>query len=160
MTSAGAEDESLDGLTGGPSESDSEESKQENDSNLGKRYFITALTNKVITTYIFKTFTDTKEIYWYDNKSGIYRSNGESIIETLVESTKPNISTHEVNEIINHVRRRTLTPRSEFDSQIEWLTLENCVVNLTTLETRSHSPEFMVTTMIPVSYFNEDGALL
>ena len=113
--------------------------------NQRHRDFISEMTDKVTASYCFKTFNDTKEIYWYDNKLGIYRSNGESLIEAIVESIKPDISTHEVNEIINHIKRRTLTPRSEFDSQIEWLTLGNCVVNLKTLETRPHSPEFLAT---------------
>ena len=77
----------------------------------------------------------------------------------MVESIEPDISTHEVNEIINHIKRRTLTPRSEFDSQVEWLTFANCVVNLKTLETRPHNPEFLATTQIPVSYINGDGAM-
>lgn len=90
-------------------------------------------------------------------KPGIYRSNGESIIEAMVESIKPNISTHQVNEIINHVKIRTLIPRSAFDSKIEWLALENCMINLITLETRPHNPEFMATIRLPVSYHNNDG---
>ena len=66
-------------------------------------------------------------------------------IEAIVESIEPDISTHEVNEIINHIKRRTLTPRSDFDSQVELLTVGNCVVNLKTLETRPHNPEFLAT---------------
>jgi P4 family phage/plasmid primase-like protien len=147
------DDESLDGLTGGPSDDD-EEFKQENDKNQRQRDIISELTDKVTDTYNFKTFADTKEVYYYDSESGIYRSNGESVIEALVESMKPNISTHQVNEIINHVKRRTLIPRSAFDSQIEWLALEDCMINLTTLETKPHSSEFMAIMQIPISYNN------
>ena len=162
MTSVDTDYESLDGLNGGPLVSnDSEEDKQEIDSNpdVGRRGFIAALTVKVTARYNFMTFTDTKETYWYDTNLGIYRSNGESIIEAFVESMKPNISNHEVNEIINHVKRRTLTPRSEFDSQIELLTLGNCVVNLRTLETRPFSPEVMATIRIPVYYSNTESVM-
>ena len=52
-----------------------------------------------------------------------------------------------------------MIPRSRFDSQIEWLTLKNCVVNLKTLDTRPFSPEFMATIRIPVSYCNENGVM-
>ena len=153
---ASADDEPLAGQTGGPVESD-DESSQENDSNsgTGRRGAIAALTDKVTVSYNFKTFDDSEEIYWYDCKLGIYRSNGESIIKALVESTQPNISTPEVKEIINHIKRRTLMPRSVFDSQTEWLTVGNSVVNLKTLETRPHSPEFMSTIRIPVTYFSD-----
>jgi putative DNA primase/helicase len=163
MTSVSNDEESLDGLTGGPLLSDdNEEPNQENDSSPGvpgRRCIIAALTDKVTARYNFRTFTDTKEVYWYDSKLGIYRNNGESIIEAIVESIKPNISTHEVNEIINHIKRRTLTPRSDFDSQIEWLTLGNCAINLQTLETRPFSPDFMATIRIPVSY-RESSAMI
>jgi len=94
MTST--DDESLVGLTGGPLHNDDSEGlKQENGSKPRQKDLIDKLTERVTSRYDFKTFADTKEIYWYDNKLDIYRSNGESIIEALVESAKPNISTHE-----------------------------------------------------------------
>jgi len=154
-----ADDESLAGLTGGILDTDSELFRQENDSNLRQRYFIAALTERVTTNHYFKTLTDTKELYYYDSKSGVYRSNGESIIEALVETMKPNVSTHEVNEVINHVKRRKQANRSEFDSQIEWLTLKNCVVNLKTLEVQPHSPNFMATLQISISYRDENNLI-
>jgi putative DNA primase/helicase len=152
--------ESLVGLTGGPLDNDrfdidyNKMSKRKNDSKPRRRDFIASLTNTVTSNYDFKTFNDTEKIYWYDSKSGIYQSNGKSIIEAQVEAIESNVSTHEVNEIINHVKRRTLTPRSSFDSQIEWLTTGNCVVNLKTLETRPYSSEFMATIRIPIFYCN------
>ena len=155
------DDEILDGLTGGPLASDDvdEEFEQDIGDKLYPKEIIAALTNRVAARHNFRTFNDTKEVYWYDNELGIYRSNGESLIEAIVESIEPDISTREVKEIINHIRRRTLTPRSEFDSQVGWLTFGNCVVNLTTLETRPYNPEFLTTMRIPVSYLNGDGAM-
>jgi putative DNA primase/helicase len=64
---------------------------------------------------------------------------------------KPDISTHLVNEVINHIRRRTHIDRSAFDSQPEWLVCKNCTVNLKTLETKAHGPEFMATVRIPIT---------
>jgi P4 family phage/plasmid primase-like protien len=113
---------------------------------------IAQLTQTLMENYIFKTMNDTKEIFYYDEQNGIFVKYGECIIESQAESAFPSISTKEVNEVINHIRRRTLTDRFEFDSQIEWLACKNCMINLKTLETRPHSPEFMTTMMIPVSY--------
>jgi putative DNA primase/helicase len=140
-------------------EEDGDDVDEEDGDKLSQKDTIAALTMIVASRHNFRTFNDTKEVYWYDNELGIYRSNGESLIETIVESIEPNISTYEVNEIINHIKRRTLTPRSEFDSQVEWLTVGNCVVNLKTLETRPHTPEFLATMRIPVSYLNGNGAM-
>ena len=163
---ASTDDDSLVGLTGGPLASDDVDEEDGDDvahwfvgNKPSQKEIIAALTNRVAARHNFRTFNDTKEVYWYDNELGIYRSNGESLIEAIVESIEPDISTREVKEIINHIRRRTLTPRSEFDSQVGWLTFGNCVVNLTTLETRPHNTEFLATIRIPVSYLNGDGAM-
>jgi putative DNA primase/helicase len=64
---------------------------------------------------------------------------------------RPNISTHLVNEVINHICRRTYIDRSAFDSQSEWLVCKNCTVNLKTLEVQPPGPEFMATVRIPIT---------
>jgi phage/plasmid-associated DNA primase len=72
---------------------------------------------------------------------------------------RPNISTHLVNEVINHIRRRTYIDRSAFDSRPEWLVCKNCTVNLKTLEVRPHGPEFAATVRIPIT-LNETNPMV
>jgi phage/plasmid-associated DNA primase len=62
------------------------------------------------------------------------------------------IPTHQVSEIINTIKSKTYTDRKEFDSKIEWVACTDCMINLITGETRPHSPDFMVTMQIPVTY--------
>lgn len=84
--------------------------------------------------YYFKTMKDTKEIYHYNQARGIYVNEGEIIIQTQAEGMKPDISTHRVNEIMNHIRRRTYTNRDEFDfNKPEILNLQNGLLNIDTL---------------------------
>ncbi|MGA7369121.1 MAG: hypothetical protein WBX01_08325 [Nitrososphaeraceae archaeon] len=40
--------------------------------NQDKKDLIAKLTERVTSSCDFKTFADTKEIYWYDNKLGTY----------------------------------------------------------------------------------------
>ncbi|HEY9387419.1 MAG TPA: phage/plasmid primase, P4 family [Nitrososphaeraceae archaeon] len=115
--------------------------------------------DELMQKYTFKTLKDTKEIYYYDNDHGIFVNEGEILIESELERMKPDISTHLVNEVINHIRRRTYIDRSAFDSQPEWLVFKNCTVNLKTLETKAHGPEFMATVRIPVLYQQEQSVL-
>jgi hypothetical protein len=115
--------------------------------------------DELMQKYTFKTLKDTKEVYYYDNDHGIFVSDGEILIETELEVMRPNISTHLVNEVINHIRRRTYIDRSAFDSRPEWIVCKNCTVNLKTLETKAHGPEFMATVRIPVLYQQEQSVL-
>ncbi len=110
--------------------------------------------------YVFKTLSDTREIYYYDKMKGIFVNNGESIIEQELELMDPSINTKKVNEIKNHIIRRTLTDRKEFDSDIEWVTFRNCTINLKTLEIREHHSDFLHTNYIPVSYKDEKNSIV
>jgi phage/plasmid-associated DNA primase len=117
------------------------------------------LTNTLMDTHTFGTMMDTEEVYCYDEGRGILVSNGEAIIRLQVEAMCSTISTKEVNEVINHIRRRTPAEREEFDAQIEWLACKNCMVNLKTLETKPHSPDFMATVQIPVIYEEQTSTI-
>jgi putative DNA primase/helicase len=157
--------DALNGLTGGYDDGNKGNSSEENESNKtqGNNIHesnsygnsIVQLTEKLMKNNVFKTMIDTSEIYYYNEKLGIFVANGESFIQMQVESMYPLINTHQVNEVIDHIRRRTLTNRTQFNSQIEWLACKDCMINLKTLEIRPHSHEFMVTVQIPVLYNNK-----
>jgi hypothetical protein len=73
--------------------------------------------NVLMDIYHFKTMSDTKEIYYYDESKGIYVSGAEIIIESQAESmTEGKVSTTIVNEAMNHIIRRTYTNRTDFDT--------------------------------------------
>ena len=55
------------------------------------------------------------EIYCYDDSRGLYVDKGEIIIEIQCESMLPEISSYEVGEVVDHIRRRTYIDRSEFE---------------------------------------------
>ena len=57
-----------------------------------------------------------------------------------------------IDEFLGHVERRTYIDISTFNSSIEWLACDNCMLNLRTGQTESFSPDFMNTTWIPVKY--------
>ncbi len=97
---------------------------------------------------------DTDEIYHYDSDRGIYVKGGEVFIKKELAAMHAYIPSHQVNEIINTIKSKTYTDRKEFDSNIEWLACKDCMINLKTGEIRPHSPDFMVTIQIPVSYQN------
>src|SRR5919202_4799341 len=99
--------------------------------------------NVLMDMYHFRTMSDTREIYYYDENKGIYVRGAEILIESEAESmTDGTISTTIVNEAMNHIRRRTYTKRADFDiNNIHILNLQNGLLNIDTLELKQHSPD-------------------
>src|SRR5215216_2811290 len=102
--------------------------------------------------YTFVTMKDTDEIYYYDSGRGIYVKDGEIFIKSELAAMHTYIPSHQVNEIINTIKSKTYTDRTEFDSKIEWLACKDCMINLETGEIQTHSPDFMATLQILVNY--------
>jgi putative DNA primase/helicase len=107
----------------------------------------------LIDSHQFKTMEDTDEIYYYDENRGVYLARGETIIKTQVESiTDGKITTHGVNEIMNHIRRQTATYRYQFDSDPNILNLQNGLLNIETGDFKEHSHEDLSLFQLPVIY--------
>ena len=70
--------------------------------------YVLMLTDEIMEEYPLKTMKDTKQIYCYDKNKGVYIQGGESLIEEQCEILYPEISTHDVQEVINHIKRRSL----------------------------------------------------
>ena len=102
----------------------------------------------------FRTMSDTKEIYYYNEDNGIYSGGAEIIIESQAESmTDGKVTTAHVNESMNHIRRRTYTDRSDFDlREPHILNLQNGLLNIDTLELKEHSPDQLSLVQLPVKY--------
>ena len=100
----------------------------------------------------FKSMKDTKELYYYDDSSGIYIKGGEWLIEQECIKRDPEIKTKEVTDIKNRIIWANYTDRSAFDPHVEWLCCKNVMVNLRTLETKPHGPECMATVQVPHMY--------
>jgi hypothetical protein len=113
-----------------------------------------AIEDTLMDMYHFRTMSDTKEIYYYNGGRGIYTNGAEIIIESEAESmTDGKVTTAQVNESMNHIRRRTYTDRSEFDvREPHILNLQNGLLNIDTLELKEHSPDQLSLVQLPVKY--------
>jgi P4 family phage/plasmid primase-like protien len=125
--------------------------------NKNSKQAILSITDKLLANYSFKTFKDTEEILYYDLKRGIYISGGESLIKSQAEKEMPEISTNQVNEILNHIIRRTYTDRKEFDSKPEILNLKNGLLDIRTKELKEHTPDHLSLKQWPMPYNPEVG---
>lgn len=85
------------------------------------------IANQIMQKYRFKTATDTKTIYAYHD--GIYRDDGEVIIEQEVENSGEKVTNHLVNEVIGHIQRLTYIDRDEFN-KTNALPVANGIIDL------------------------------
>ena len=63
------------------------------------------LTDELMNEYTFKTIKDNEEIYYYDFNRGVYTQGGEWHIKEQCEILYPQVPTHTVQEILNHIKR-------------------------------------------------------
>ena len=124
--------------------------KQEEKASISEKIIkdVNYLTEK----YEFVTLIETDQIYYYDNSQGIYIPGGEIFIKSELAAMHAYSPTYQISEIINTIKARTYINKKEFDSKIEWITCENCMINLLTGEITEHSSEFLTTIRIPVIY--------
>lgn len=108
------------------------------------------LGEELLKQFHIKTLVDTGEILIYIN--GCYRRFGEQFLRREVQRRLGEETTnHKVNEVIEYIRRETVTNRNHFNAQ-QKLSLLNGVLNLETLSIEPHTPELLTTIQLPVYY--------
>jgi len=101
--------------------------------------------------YTFRTMLDNEQCYRY--RDGVYVENGEQLIKSEALKALGQATTkHRIGEIVNYIKVSTFTDRSEFDKDINILNLNNGLLNIKTLELKPHTPEYLTTVRIPLTY--------
>src|SRR5437764_2297723 len=86
-------------------------------------------------------------------KDGIYRLGGEQIIKVgLEEIAGYSMKINKRNEIIAHIKYRTMVNREEFDNDINVINVKNGLLNIMTDELKPHTPEYLSFVQLPVGY--------
>jgi putative DNA primase/helicase len=100
----------------------------------------------------FVTFEDTDEIYRYED--GVYVPGGESYVARLVQRNveQSSVSNHLILEVLGHIRRATYVRRSAFSQTNPHLVLQNCLLNLETMQPEPFSPKRYELAKMPVVY--------
>jgi len=113
---------------------------------------IPKLVDDLLAEYSFKTFKDNEECLVYED--GVYVPLSEATIKGECEKRVPKkfMTTHNVNEIIGHIKRSTYVARKKFNREKWVLNLENGLFDIHTGEVSPHTPEFLSTIRIPVTY--------
>lgn len=109
------------------------------------------IADELLKEFNFKVMKDTREIYYYD-KIGTYFPDAETVIREQLEMLYPDIKTRHVTEIIEKIRRRNPIGHSSFNSNLYVLNAKNGLLDICTNELIPHTPEFLSTIQISVTY--------
>jgi D5 N terminal like/Bifunctional DNA primase/polymerase, N-terminal len=135
------------------------------------------LADELIQKYHLKTIEVIKHLYYFDSR--VYANNGQTVVEKELEirylralviyqekiarmspeqlkksKIEPPMpwTRKKIDELVGMIERRTYINIKDFDSDIDWLACDNCMLNLRTYSTAPFSPKFLNTTHIPVEY--------
>lgn len=106
----------------------------------------------------FLTLKDTKQVLCYDTPSGIYRFNGETVIEQLAQmwlgdvGLEAKATTYYMTQVIGYIQRETYIDREKLNANHDIVVVKNGVIELSTGKILQHSKDFRATIAIPVSY--------
>jgi putative DNA primase/helicase len=107
---------------------------------------------ELIEEYHFKTIEDTDELYYYNDTTHRYTSHGDVLVRKELELLFPEISTRNVNEILQKIKRKNPINREEFDTNPYIVSLQNGLLDTLTGKLISHSPEFLNLIQLPIKY--------
>jgi putative DNA primase/helicase len=111
---------------------------------------IQRLVDSIMNEHIFVTMTDNEQTYCFNGK--IYIPDQEWIIKEKCRLIEPKIKTYEIQEVINYIKDSTYRSREIFDSNPDFIVVENGILNIHTLELAAHTPEHYALSILPVNY--------
>jgi putative DNA primase/helicase len=116
------------------------------------------LADELVTAHEFKTTTDTKEIYTYQD--GVWQPKGEALIHAeCVSKLGEEASAHNTSELLHYIQGVTYIDRSLFNANPTLINLQNGVYDLEKGELQLHSPAFLFTHKLPVVFDSEAKCL-
>jgi len=104
---------------------------------------------------LFRFYTDqtTNELYIYHEDKGIWKPDGEAIINKIVEAQLGYIaSTRAISEVIDHIKRYNYLDPDKLNVNKPFINLKNGVLDLETGQLLPHDPEFYFKNYVNVKY--------
>ena len=110
------------------------------------------IADELSSEFHFKVMRDSREVYYFDKKIGVYRPQGDTIIREQLELLYPDITTRHVTEIVEKIRRRNTVDRIDFDSKPNIRNVKNGILDVLSGQLVPHTPDFLSMVQIPVIY--------
>ena len=112
----------------------------------------------ILSVYSFLTLRDTKQVLWYDNKAGVYRFNGETVIQQFAQMKLIELeleftaTNHYMAQVVGYIQRATYIDRDKLNFNKAIVVVKNGVIDLNTRKLLPHSKEYKATVALPVTY--------
>lgn len=108
--------------------------------------------------FSFATMKDTKDIYIYDEVTGVYISEGDIRIEQECQKDLKHLASgNSIGYVKGQIARDTYKTREEFDAKPNLICVKNGILDLDTLDFRNeHDPSILFLRYIPVIYSPEE----
>lgn len=113
---------------------------------------IEKLTQQVMSECHYKTLSDTEEMLYYDEQSGVYVKNGQRHLKIHIENMMRQITDHSRQEIIKHVNIRTDVDREDLDCDLNVINMKSGLYHIDTNTLTPHTPDFLSVKQIPIEY--------
>lgn len=104
----------------------------------------------IFSRFLFKTAIDIEEAFIYDN--GIYEPAEHKIKAYLEKLHKQKATSHYVSEVLDHIRRSSYTPRSDFNKTDTVIPVANGLLNLLNLTLEPFTPDKIFTYKLNAEY--------
>jgi P4 family phage/plasmid primase-like protien len=116
-------------------------------------------TEFLMAKYRFATIEKINDILVYNNEKGVYDYGGEIIIGKEIEKKYGyQVTTGIVNEIRDHIIRKTGTTKDKFDSDLDIINVKNGLLNMKTRKPLPHTPDYLSLNQLPIKYNSEAKA--
>lgn len=97
------------------------------------------------------TMRDNEEVYIYN--AGVYLRYGETYVKEIAQKLLGGIpSTHQVNEVLNYIRRATYKDRDALAPPANKVCVNNGIIDIDTMQLEPFTPYLFFTAKIPVDY--------
>jgi len=106
----------------------------------------------------FLTLRDTKQVLWYDYPAGVYRFNGETIIEQFAQmwlgelGLQSAATNHYMAQVVGYIKRETYIHRDELNPNHDIVVVKNGVIDLNSRKLLPHSKDYKATVALPATY--------
>ena len=101
----------------------------------------------------FVTFTDTHEILWHNERTGLYEPGGEERIRTKCREVLGEFANRSrIDEVFTHIRDTTYINRADLELSPELVPVGNGILDTDTRELIDFSPDILCLSKLAVNY--------
>ena len=120
------------------------------------------IATEILSQYRIITFQDTKEMFYWNNETGLYEP-AEIIVEQLVQGElKEDCKTHIVTEVKDSIKRQTYCSRERVGAELTKIPIEDGIYDFELETVEPYTPETIFLTKHPIKskILNEEKELI